>query len=65
MVISSMKSSWMPVMSSVAQGSVLGPVLLNIFVSELDDRAEFTVSKTPDDTKLREVADTPEGCVAI
>lgn len=52
-------------MSSVAQGSVLGPVLLNIFVSELDDRAEFTVSKTPDDTKLREVADTPEGCVAI
>lgn len=65
MVISSMKSSWMPVMSSVAHGSLLGPVLFHIFVSELDDKAEFTVSKTPDDTKLREVADTPEGCAVI
>lgn len=65
MVISSMKSSWMPVMSSVAQGSVLGPVLFHIFVSELDDKAEFTISKTPDDTKLREEADTPEDCAVI
>lgn len=65
MVISSMKSSWMPVMRSVAQGSVLGPVLFHIFVSELDDKAEFTVSKTPDDTKLREEADTPEDCAVI
>jgi len=64
LVIRSTKSGRRSVTSSVPLASILGPVLFNIFINDLDDEAERTLSKFTDHTKLGGVADTPEGHTA-
>ena len=45
-------SEWKPVVSGVPQGTVLGPLLFSIFVSDMPDQVSSLIALFADDTKI-------------
>ena len=65
MVVNGSVSGWRLVMSGVLKGSVLGPILSNIFIGDINNRVKRNLSQFADDTKLWDAVNKPEGREAI
>lgn len=65
-VINGTESNQRPAASADPQESIpRSPVLLNLFISDLDEGIECPLSKFADGRKLGRLADTPVGSAAI
>ena len=52
MIINGKHSDWCNVLSGIPQGSVLGPILLVVYINDTDRNINIVILKFADDTKL-------------
>ena len=64
-VLNGRKSSTVPVTSGVPQGSVLGPLLFSIFISDLPSIVSSPTFMFTDDTKIFQVIRNEEDHLAL
>uniref|UniRef100_M3XHM8 Reverse transcriptase domain-containing protein n=1 Tax=Latimeria chalumnae TaxID=7897 RepID=M3XHM8_LATCH len=61
-MVQGIASDWKDVKSGVPQGSVLGPLLFNIFINDLEEGVKSTLVKFADDTEMMKVLDSDSAC---
>lgn len=59
------RPSWQLVANAVLQRSVLGPILLSVFINNLDDGREWTSTKFVENTRLVGGVNILAGRIAI
>jgi len=59
-VLNGNSSGWMEVASGVPQGSVLGPLLLMLYINDMTDGLQSTLEMFADDSKLYRIIKTPQ-----
>ena len=64
-VVEGHESEWLAILSSVIQGSVLGGILFNIFVDDIDDVVKSFLRKFADDTKLAKIVESDDDAMEM